>query len=88
MSSELEIIASKIEKLSYLEQLRVIQVTVELLQKNGLSTITNRMQEATNGLPAKHEFLEYGKYANYPGPETTEEDFKDAEYHFNEDEWK
>lgn len=80
-TTEIDLIVQKAQKLSAEELLSLIQkLTADLRFKIKVDKSKNRLSEQRG--------LVYGKYKNYPGPMTTEEDFKSAEYHFNEDEWK
>lgn len=80
MTSEIDLILERAGKLSADETLTLLQrLTASLRRK--LSVKQQSAEDVKVGLI-------YGKYKNFPGPETSEEDFKLAEYHFNEDEWK
>lgn len=80
--SEVDLILNQIEnlsgKISDKEKLNLIQRITEALQKNGEKAMSDK---------AEQKYLVYGEFYN-PKKLSTEEDFKLAEYHFNEDEWK
>ncbi|MCY7346532.1 MAG: hypothetical protein LH614_09980 [Pyrinomonadaceae bacterium] len=81
-TSEVDLIVQKAQKLSAVEILNLIQkLTINARLKIQAKDVRKKKSEQREG-------VYFGKYANYPGPETTEEDFKAVEYHFNEDEWK
>ena len=81
MTNEVDLILKRAGKLSADEILLLVQkLTINLRQKI-------KPKQSSNG-EKKGTGLVYGKYKNYPGPKTNEEDFKLVEYHFNEDEWK
>ena len=78
MTNEVDLILERAGKLSADEILLLVQkLTANLRQK--IKTISNDEKKGT--------MLVYGKYKNSGGKMSTEEDFKLAEYHFNEDEW-
>ena len=82
MTKEVELIFEKAQKLSADETLSLIQrLAASWRVKNSPESVRSKKLK-------KREGVYFGKYADYPGPETTEEDFKAVEYHFNEDEWK
>ncbi len=82
MASEVDLILQRAQKLSADE-------TWVLIRKLAANL---RVQSSPESIqpekPEKREGIYFGKYADYPGPETTEDDFKAVEYHFNEDEWR
>ena len=81
MTSEVDLILERAGKLSADETLTLMQkLMVDLRNKIKPKQSENEEKKSVG--------LVYGKYKNYPGPETTEEDFKLTEYHFNEDDWK
>ncbi len=80
MTNEFDLILERAGKLSDDETLRLLQILKAKLHRKILPTKPVSNEQKTG--------LVYGKYKNSPGPETTEEDFKLAEYHFNEEEWK
>jgi hypothetical protein len=80
MTNEVDLILERTEKLSADETLTLLQKLAANLRRK-----ISPAKPASNG---QQTGLVYGKYKNSPGPETTEEDFKLAEYHFNEEEWK
>ena len=81
-TNKVDLILQKAQKLSAEELLNLIQkLTTNLRFKIKVK------DESKNEL-SEQRGLVYGKYKNYPGPMSTEEDFKSAEYHFNENEWK
>ena len=81
-TSEVDLILNQVEnlsrKISDKEKLSLIQRITEVLQKNGESA------RLKTGEP---RYLIYGEFYN-PEKMSTEEDFKLAEYRFDEDEWK
>jgi len=81
MTNEVDLILQKAQKLSPDETLSLIQRLAAGLRLNNSPKVVQQNRDLREG-------VYFGKYANHPGPETTEEDFKAAEYHFNEDEWK
>lgn len=96
MTNEVDLILNQVEslsgKISDKEKLTLIQRIAEVLQGKSQSQTANAGD--ANSLKYgefranENKGLVYGKYKDYPGPMSTEEDFKAAEYHFNEDEWK
>jgi len=79
-TSEIDLIVRRARKLSTVEVLNLIQK---------LSTDARLKIQAANeskNQPTEPRGLIYGKYANTGRRMSTEEDFKLAEYHFNEDE--
>lgn len=71
--SELQIVLERAEKLSAREKAEIIKRLADSL------TLQNE--------PAKDaQFLEYGKYRDYPGKLADEEDFKMAEWHPTDEE--
>lgn len=79
-TSEVDLIVQRARKLSVVEVLNLIQK---------LSADARvKMQTNAERKPSEQQGLVYGKYANTGRRMSTEEDFKAAEYHFNEDEWK
>jgi len=82
MTNEVDLILQKAQKLSAVEILNLIQK----LSANARLKIQAK-DEAENET-AGQRGLVYGKYANTGRRMSTEEDFKLAEYHFDEDEWK
>jgi hypothetical protein len=80
MTSEVELIMERAGKLSADETLTLLQsLTASLRRKISVKQSSNENVQVG---------LVYGKYKNFPGPETSEEDFKLAEYQINEDDWK
>jgi len=81
-TSEVDLIVNQVEsvsgKISDKEKLNLIRRIAEVLQKNGETARSNTSEP---------NYLIYGEFYN-PEKMSTEEDFKLAEYHFNEDEWK
>jgi hypothetical protein len=73
------LINREITKLSTEEKWILVQNIMADLRRGHSKQVSTRKENTG---------LVYGKYKNFPGPETTEEDFKLAEYHFNEDAWK
>lgn len=71
-SEQLEIIVNQVRQLSDEDQLQLIQRVAEGL--------------AENKKAGERRYLVYGEYKNAPGRESTEEDFKLAEWHPSE-EW-
>jgi hypothetical protein len=71
-SKQLEIVMSQVQQLSPEEQLELIQRVTEVL--------------TTTGESAQHRQLIYGEFKGARGRESTEEDFKLAEWH-PEPEW-
>ncbi len=80
MTNEVDLIVKKAGKLSADETLTLVQKLMADLRRKLAVNKTSNGEKQTG--------LVYGKYKNFPGPETTEEDFKLAEYHFNEEDWK
>ena len=82
MTNEVDLIVRRARKLSAMETLTLIQkLTADVRLK--LQTQAESKDETT-----VRRGVYFGKYANHPGPETTEEDFKAAEYRFDESEWQ
>jgi hypothetical protein len=80
MTNEVDLILERAGKLSADE-------TMTLVQK----LLTDLRRKISSAKPVSNEQktgLVYGKYKNSGGRMSTEEDFKLAEYHFNEEEWK
>ncbi len=81
-TSEVDLIVQKAQKLSAVEILNLIQkLTTSVRLKIQAKDVRKKKSEQREG-------VYFGKYANRLGPETTENDFKAAEYHFKEDEWR
>ncbi len=80
MTNEVDLILERAGKLSADETMTLVQKLMTDLRRKILP-----IKRANTG---QQTGLVYGKYKNFPGPETTDEDFKLAEYHFNEEEWK
>jgi hypothetical protein len=80
MTNEVDLILERAGKLSADETMTLVQKLLTDLRRKVLPT--------KNLSETKSIGLVYGKYKDFPGPETTEDDFKLAEYHFNEDDWK
>ncbi len=80
MTNEVDLLLERAEKLSADETMTLVQKLMFDLRRKILPTnpVTNEQQTG----------LVYGKYKNSGGRMSTEEDFKLAEYHFNEEEWK
>jgi len=81
-TSEVDLIVQRARKLSTVEILNLIQK----LSANARLKI--QANDESKNEPTEQRGLVYGKYANTGRRMSTEEDFKLAEYHFNEDEWK
>lgn len=80
--SEIDLIVQKAQKLSAVEILNLIQkLTNSVQHKIQINDVRKEKSEQREG-------VYFGKYANTGRRMSTEEDFKAAEYHFNEDEWK
>ena len=79
-TSEVDLIVNQIKslsgKISDKEKLNLIQRIAEVLQKNN-----------EKAKPSEPKYLVYGEFYD-PKRMSTEEDFKLAEYHFKEDDWK
>ena len=82
MTSEVDLIFREAQKLSAVEILNLIQK----LSVNARLKI--QAKDESKNQPTGQRGLVYGKYANTGRRMSTEEDFKLAEYHFNEDEWE
>ncbi len=67
-TSELQIVLQRAEKLSPFDKAEVIKRLAD-----SLTAQTNQRNTSKQ--------MEYGKYKNYPGKPTDEEDFKLAEWH-------
>jgi hypothetical protein len=80
MTNEVDLILERTEKLSADEALTLLQKLAAKLHRKILPTKPVSNEQKTG--------LVYGKYKNSGGRMSTEEDFKLAEYHFNEEEWK
>ena len=81
-TSEVDLIINQVRnlsgKISDRDKLNLIQRIAEVLQKN---------DEVARSNVGEPKYLIYGEFYD-PEKMSTEEDFKLAEYHFNEDEWK
>lgn len=80
MTSEFSLIEKQVTNLSTDEKLLLVEKIMANLRR-GISKKKPAPQKEKTGLV-------YGKYKNSGGRMSTEEDFKLAEYHFNEDDWK
>lgn len=80
-TSEIELILKQTEKLSADETVTLVQKLMANLRRK----LSPKMIETAK---TEKPGLVYGKYKNSGGRMSTEEDFKLAEYRFNEDEWK
>ena len=78
-TNEVELILKQTDKLS-IEEMKL------LIQKLSAKFYEKIMPKEVS--QTENVGVIYGKYKNSPGRMSTEEDFKLAEYHFNEDEWK
>ena len=74
-TSELQVILQRATKLPPTEQIEVIKHLAENL---------TRLNETRD----ESKMLEYGKYRDYPGKLTDEEDFKLAEWHPTDEEFE
>lgn len=81
-TSEIDLIVQRARKLSTVEVLNLIQ------KLSADARVKIQAKEESEKQPPESRGLVYGKYANTGRRMSTEEDFKIAEYHFNEDEWK
>jgi hypothetical protein len=80
MTSEIDLILERAGKLSADETLTLLQsLTASLRQKISVKQSSNENVQAG---------LVYGEFKNSGRRMSTEEDFKLAEYHINEEEWK
>ena len=80
MINEVDLIVKKAVKLSAEETLTLVQkLMADLRRKLAVKKTSNG--ETQTGLV-------YGEFKNSGGRMSTEEDFKLAEYHFNEEDWK
>lgn len=70
-SEQLEIIMNQVQELSPEERLQLIKRVAESLAKGNKS--------------GDRQYLVYGEYRNASGHESTEDDFKQAEWHPTED---
>ena len=81
--SEVELIAERAEKLSDDDMQALIEkLKAKLRQK---LEPENAAHSQTN---EKRVGIYFGAFADYPGEPVDEEDFKAAEYHFKEEEWR
>ncbi len=80
MTNEVDLILERAGKLSADETMTLVQKLMTDLRRKILPTRPVNNEKQTG--------LVYGKYKNSGGRMSTEEDFKLAEYHFNEEEWK
>jgi hypothetical protein len=81
MTNEVDLILERAGKLSADETLILMQKLMINL-RNKIKPKQSENEEKIN------VGLVYGKYKNSGGRMSSEEDFKLAEYHFNEDDWK
>jgi len=82
-TSEVDLIMQRARKLPAIEILNLIQ----RLTADARLKLQTKTEEPENE-PTERRGVYFGKYANTGRPMSTEEDFKLAEYHFDEDEWK
>ncbi len=81
-TNEVNLILQRARKLSTVEVLNLIQ------KLSSDARIKIQTAGELENRAAEPRGLIYGKYANTGRRMSTEEDFKLAEYHFNENEWK